>query len=392
MFAGLVACAILLLVGRAAVTVRDAELSDFRCFYEGGRLVRLGLDPYDRATWASVLEADPERHPPCAETFYYPLWTAMAMVPLSVLPEPAALAAWEVVLFGCLLGGVALLARAWPMLGGHKLLLPILLWSQPTFSAIANAQLGPVVFFGLASLALALERGRERAAAVAWCILLIKPNIIPLALIGLPLLRSRRFAIAVVALGSLILLASLALVPSWPLDVLRVIFGQQLLVDRDLGTLSALAIVLGLPSFVGMLAAVLALVGFVALLPRRPLRGRELVAVLAVASFLITPYARPHDEVVLAVCWAGALACANIFAGSVRTAMVAAVIGTGLILPWVITVLSLVGAPLAAHVLIPIATAALTAYALRKLGSDPAKLIAEPASLRRPSTRERTSR
>ena len=85
-------------------------------------------------------------------------------------------------------------------------------------------------------------------------------------------------------------------------------------------------------------------------------------------------------------------ACANIFAGSVRTAMVAAVIGTGLILPWVITVLSLVGAPLAAHVLIPIATAALTAYALRKLGSDPAKLIAEPASLRRPSTRERTSR
>src|SRR5205814_3910366 len=42
-FIVLVACALLLLAGRAAVTVRDAELSDFRCFYEAGRLVRIGL-------------------------------------------------------------------------------------------------------------------------------------------------------------------------------------------------------------------------------------------------------------------------------------------------------------------------------------------------------------
>jgi hypothetical protein len=368
LFVLLVACAVLLLAGRAAVTVRDAELSDFRCFYEAGHLVRGGLDPYDPAIWATATKQDPTRLPPCPDTFAYPLWTGMAMAPLSVLPEPAALGAWEVVLFASLVGGVAMLARAWPMVGGTKLLLPILLWSQPAFSAIANAQLGPIVFVGLAALAFFLERGRERAGAAAWCLLLIKPNIVAIALVGVPLFRSRRFASYVVVFGTAIFLLSLALVPTWPADVLRVIFGQQLLADRDLGTLSALAIVLGLPSAVGIAAAVMTLVAFVAVLPRRRLRPRETVAVLAAASFLVTPYARPHDEVALAVCWASALALANMVGGAMRSALVFAVVAVGLVLPWTLTVLSLLGAPLALHIVVTLATAALTAYSLRRLG------------------------
>ena len=375
-----IACAVLLLAGRAAVTVRDAELSDFRCFYEAGRLVRGGLDPYDPAIWATATKQDPTRLPPCPDTFAYPLWTAMAMAPFSVLTEPAALATWEVVLLASLVGGVAMLARAWPMLGGAKLLLPIVLWSQPAFSAIANAQMGPVVFVGLAAMALSLERGRERIGAAAWCLLLIKPNIVAIALLGVPLFRSRRFAAYVVAFASAILLLSLVLVPTWPIDVLRVIVGQQLLADRDLGTLSALAIVVGLPSAIGVAAAVVTLVLFVALLPRRTLRPREIVAVLAASSFLVTPYARPHDEVALAVCWASALALATVAQGALRSAMVAAVIGIALVLPWMLTLLSLFGFPLAAHILVTLATAALTAYSLRRL---------EPVS--RSSTTARTS-
>ena len=310
----------------------------------------------------------------------------MAMAPLSVITEPAALGAWEVVLFASLVGGVAMLARAWPMLGGTKLFLPILLWSQPAFSAIANAQLGPVVFVGLAALAFLLERGRQRAGAAAWCLLLMKPNIVAIALIGVPLFRSRRFAAYVVLFGSGILLLSLAVVPTWPINVARVILGQQLLADRDLGTLSAFAIVLGLPSAVGVAAAVLTCVLFVAVLPRRRLRPRELVAVLAAASFLVTPYARPHDEVALAVCWASALALASIVEGRLRLAMVGAVIGVALVLPWVLTDLSLLGAPLAAHVLVTLTTAALTAYALRRLGPLP-----EAAPISLSSTTARTS-
>jgi glycosyl transferase family 87 len=388
LFVVVVATAVLLLAGRAAVTVRDAELSDFRCFYEAGRLVRGGLDPYDPAIWASATKQDPTRLPPCPDTFAYPMWTAMAMAPLSVLSEPAGLAAWEVVLFASLVGGVAMLARAWPMLGGTKLLLPILLWSQPAFSAIANAQFGPVVFVGLAALALLLERGRVRAGAAAWCLLLIKPNIVVIALLGVPLFRSRRFTAYVVFFSLAILLLSLALVPTWPVDVLRVIFGQQLLADRDLGTFSALAIVLGLPSAVGVAAAVVTLVLFVAVLPRRQLRPREIVAVLAAASFLVTPYARPHDEVALAVCWASALALARIVDGRLRSAMVGSVIGIALVLPWILTVMSLLGGPLAAHVLVTLTTAALTAYALRRLGTAPAP---HGTSISLSSTTARTS-
>jgi hypothetical protein len=368
LFVGLVACAVLLLAARALLTVRDADVSDFRCFYEAARLVRVGLDPYDPAAWAAATKSDPARLPPCPDTFAYPLWTAMAMTPLSFLSEPAALGVWSAILIGCLVVGVALLARAWPMLAGGRLLLVTLLWSQPAFSAIANAQLGPIVFVGLSGMALALERGRERAAAASWALLLMKPNIVVVALFGMPLLRSRRFAGYVVAFGSLILILSLVVVPTWPIDVARTILGQQLLADVGLGSFSALAIVLGLPSAVGVVASVIVCVLFVAVLPRRRLRPRELVAVLAASSFLLTPYARPHDEVALAVCWASALALANIADGRERSAIVAGVVGTALVLPWVLTGLSLLGGPLAAHVLVTLATAALTAYALRRLG------------------------
>jgi hypothetical protein len=352
-FVVLVALALLLLGARAAVTVRDASLSDFRCFYEAGRLVRLGLDPYDRATWTAAL-ADPGGHPPCADTFAYPLWTGMAFAPLSFFSEQAALAVWEIVIVASTVLSALLLAKTRPMPGGARLLLVVLLWSQPMFSAVANAQLGPVVLFALAAVAYTFALNRNRVAAAAWWLLLIKPNVIPLALVALPFLRSRRFAAWAFGGALVILLASLALVPTWPADVLRVIFGQQLLVDRDLGTLSALAIVAGLPSAAGTVAALVAVVLFGMSLPRRSLDGRELVAVLTVASCVVTPYLRPHDEVILAVCWAAAIPRAPAW-----------VIGVALVLPWTITVLSLVGAPLAMHALVALATAVLTAHALR---------------------------
>src|SRR5439155_24394747 len=102
---------------------------------------------------------------------------------------------------------------------------------------------------------------------------------------------------------------------------------------------------------------------FVVVLRRRRPRPRDLVPVLAASSFLVTPYARPHDEVALAVCWASALALARIVEGRLRSALVGAVIVVAFILPWLLTVMSLLGAPPAAHVLVTLATAARTAYA-----------------------------
>src|SRR5438874_3556140 len=151
-FVALVALALLFLAGRAAVTVRDADISDFRCFYEAGRLVRTGADPYDRAIWLAAAKPDPARLPPCPDAFAYPLWTAMAIAPLTVVDIHPALAAWEIILVACAIAGALLVARTRALVGGARLILVLVLWSHPMYSAVANAQLGPVLFAALAAL------------------------------------------------------------------------------------------------------------------------------------------------------------------------------------------------------------------------------------------------
>ena len=366
LFVVLVAGAVLSLGVRAAVTVRDADISDFRCFYEAGRLVATGSDPYDRAAWAAAVYTDPSRVPHCAKTFIYPLWTAAAMAPLSVVPERTAMALWEAILFACSLGAVALISRTWAMLGGARLLLLTLLWSQPMFSAIGNAQYGPVILLSAAALAYALERRNARGLAVAWWLALLKPHITALVMAGTLLAVSRRTAAMLLAGALVVFFATLALVPTWPADLVREnLDQQQLLGDRGLGTLWTLSSDVGLPAFVGGTIALLLALGFAALLPRRRLRPRDLVAALVAGSFLLTPYARPHDLVVLAVCWGAALAAARQADGGARSSLVAMVVATGLVIPWAVTVLSLLGAPLSLYVTVSLATAALTVVALR---------------------------
>ena len=364
--AALVALAVLALGVRAAVTVRDADISDFRCFYEAGRLVAEGSDPYDRTAWAAAVYTDPARTPHCARTFIYPLWTAVAMAPLSVVPERTAVALWEAILLACALGAVALISRTWTMLGGGRLLLIVLLWSQPMFSAIGNAQFGPVILLALAALGYALERRRSAVLSAAWWVLLLKPHISALVMAGTLFAISRR-AVALLLAGAVVIaVATLLLIPTWPLDLVREnLDQQQLLGDRGLGTLWTLAMDLGLPAIAGGAAALLLVLACAALLPRRRLRAREIVAALVAGSLLLTPYARPHDLVVLAVCWGAGLEAARHSGPPARRRFAIGVVTAGLVIPWVVTVLSLFGAPLALYVTVSIATAALTVAAIR---------------------------
>lgn len=364
-FIVLAAIAILLLAGRAAVTIRDADIADFRCFYEAGRLVRSGLDPYDRATWAAAVYTDPGRVPHCARTFVYPMPSAMAMTPISLLPEPVALAAWEIVLLASVLAGIALLARTWPVIDPRPLLL-VALWSQPMFSAIANAQFGPVIFLALAALAYAASRGSRGVWLASWTALLVKPHITFLVVVATPLLRRAGSVRGAVIVALTVAVASVLLAPRWPLEYVNELFGQQLALDPGLGTLWTMAGDLGLPTIIGGLVAIVAAAAFVASIPR-PIQmwpPQTLVAILVAASFIVTPYVRPHDLIALALCWAATLAGT----GS-RRVLVVGVVMVGLVLPWVVTGLTLAGLPLSSYVAVPLATAALLALALRPAGS-----------------------
>lgn len=361
-FVGLVALAILLLGARAAVTIRDADVSDFRCLYEAGRLVRLGEDPYDRAAWTAAIASDPARLPPCNEAFVYPLWTAVLASPATLVPLATAVAGWEALTLLSVVASVALLARALgrPRIGAALLVLT--LWSQPAFSLVANAQLGGVVLLALAALSLALARDRAVPAAVAWLALLLKPHVTLVPLAG-ALATSRR--LLVLALGGLALLlaATLAILPAWPAELARELVPQGRLADPGVDTLWGLAAALGIAPGWAVAASVLLVASIAGTLPRRRLARAELVALLVPIGLVITPYARAHDQVALAAAWAVALA-AGVEHRDRR--LVVATAAVAVVLSWVLTALTLAGLPLGARMLVPYASGLLAAYALRR--------------------------
>jgi glycosyl transferase family 87 len=306
-FVILTAVAILGLGVRAAVTVRDAETSDFRCFYEAARVSRLGLDPYDRAVWAAATMSDPEHLPPCDPTFIYPLWTAEALVPMSLLRLPVAVALWEIIELLCVVFGVVFVARAWARPALAQPLLVAVLWSLPMFSAVANAQFGPLLLFATAALGLAIQTRRNIAGAIAWSLLLLKPHVAVLTLAGVIVSQRRRlFAALAVAVGLAVLVFSVAIARSWwPAEVIAEVSAQQRLGDEGLDTFWGIAASLDWPPALAVVLAIASCLLIAALSPRRRLDVRELLALLAPASLVVTPYARTHDQLVLAISWGG---------------------------------------------------------------------------------------
>ena len=356
------------------MTIRDADTSDFRCFYEAARVVRLGLDPYDRVVWSEATMSDPARLPPCDPTFVYPLWTAAAMIPFSLPPEPPALALWEAMSLVLLIAAAALIARAWstPRIGPP--LLVMVLWSQPAFSAIANAQFGPVLFAATSALAFALP-ARPKVAVLAWVTLLLKPHVVAATLLG-TLIHRRLLPRALVVLA-VITAASLLLDPRWPAEVLGETVTQSRLADPGLATFWGLADAWGLSAGFALAAAAASVALIVVLAPRRRLLAPELIALLAPASLLIAPYARPHDQIVLAVSWAATLACAERAPRERRRAMVLGVAIVAVVLPWAVALGPILGLPSGLGVFVSLATGALAAVSLPR-GGVPASAKGAP--------------
>ena len=120
----------------------------------------------------------------------------------------------------------------------------------------------------------------------------------------------------------------------------------------------------GLPTIVAVVATVAALVGCGIVLRGRTLATSDLVAVLAPASLLLTPYARPHDQVILALSWASVIAATLAMRGGARRLALASLVAAAFVLPWALFLLSLVGLSPSAAVLGPLATGALVAWSV----------------------------
>ena len=289
---------------------RAARLSsDFTINYSAGVLVRQGhfAAPYQQAALADTMRrVAPDGAIDPRLPFSLPLVAALPFAALSLLSIDLAFRVWQIVAAALLLVAVLILQRARPldrkapafaMLG--------LLAAVPTWTALTEGQVTPLLVVGGALLVAALSRDRWGLAAAGGALLAIKPQYLPAYL--LVVLAARRWRMLLVAgvAATLVLMSPLAAgaggMAAMVHNALRANQAVAIRLDEAwIGVLGpALPAVAATAVAIAVYLAVLAALGLIAW--RRPASTTGF-AVLAVAlSLLASPHALPHDLLMLAV-------------------------------------------------------------------------------------------
>ena len=289
---------------------RAARLSsDFTINYSAGVLVRQGhfAAPYRQAALADTMRrVAPDGAIDPRLPFSMPLVAALPFAALSLLSIDLAFRVWQIVAAALLLVAVLILQRARPldrkapafaMLG--------LLAAVPTWTALTEGQVTPLLVVGGALLVAALSRDRWGLAAAGGALLAIKPQYLPAYL--LVVLAARRWRMLLVAgvAATLVLMSPLAAgaggMAAMVHNALRANQAVAIRLDEAwIGVLGpALPAVAATAVAIAVYLAVLAALGLTAW--RRPASTTGF-AVLAVAlSLLASPHALPHDLLMLAV-------------------------------------------------------------------------------------------
>ena len=289
---------------------RAARLSsDFTINYSAGVLVRQGhfAAPYRQAALADTMRrVAPDGAIDPRLPFSLPLVAALPFAALSLLSIDLAFRVWQIVAAALLLVAVLILQRARPldrkapafaMLG--------LLAAVPTWTALTEGQVTPLLVVGGALLVAALSRDRWGLAAAGGALLAIKPQYLPAYL--LVVLAARRWRMLLVAgvAATLVLMSPLAAgaggMAAMVHNALRANQAVAIRLDEAwIGVLGpALPAVAATAVAIAAYLAVLAALGLIAW--RRPASTTGF-AVLAVAlSLLASPHALPHDLLMLAV-------------------------------------------------------------------------------------------
>jgi len=289
---------------------RAARLSsDFTINYSAGVLVRQGhfAAPYQQAALADTMRrVAPDGAIDPRLPFSLPLVAALPFAALSLLSIDLAFRVWQIVAAALLLVAVLILQRARPldrkapafaMLG--------LLAAVPTWTALTEGQVTPLLVVGGALLVAALSRDRWGLAAAGGALLAIKPQYLPAYL--LVVLAARRWRMLLVAgvAATLVLMSPLAAgaggMAAMVHNALRANQAVAIRLDEAwIGVLGpALPAVAATAVAIAAYLAVLAALGLIAW--RRPASTTGF-AVLAVAlSLLASPHALPHDLLMLAV-------------------------------------------------------------------------------------------
>lgn len=277
--------------------------NDFSGIWAGPRALVLGHDPYDPSTWHATAVALQGQVPQTA-VYGYPGYVAIALLPLALLPLPAAAIVWAV--GGIALAAVALgalLRRVAPGLPVvHGLFGATLLLSQPGFTSFYDGQWSFLLVAAASGLVLALRRGAGLVAGALAAVLLAKPHLFLFAIPALAraaVARGGGRAIATfLAVGFALVTASVVAMPAWPEAFLAHSGAPRIASSRVTTLPVALGDLLG--PLGGLLALALIIGALVAATRFRADRDAYLAVWLAV-SFLAAPYAWSYDQLVLLV-------------------------------------------------------------------------------------------
>jgi arabinofuranan 3-O-arabinosyltransferase len=289
---------------------RAARLSsDFTINYSAGVLVREGhlAAPYHQAELGEMMRRvardgaiDP-RLP-----FSLPLIAALPFAVLSLVPIDIAFGVWQLVGAALLLLSVLILQRARPLdrtAPGFAVL--GLLAAVPTWTALTEGQVTPLLVVGGAIMIAALGRDRWAQAALAGALLAVKPQYLPAYLVVLVAARHWRSLVAAGAAAAVVLMSPLA----------GGVGGMTAMIHNALRANQAVAIrldeawigVLG-PALPAAAAPAVAIVVYVVVLAtlgviawRRPASLIGFATVAIILCVLASPHALPHDLLMLAV-------------------------------------------------------------------------------------------
>ena len=347
---------------------------DFSSLYHGARLVGR-IDVYDQVAWCreargTVFGAiDPAGREACPAVFLYPLWTAVVLLPLGLLPLEAAASLW----CAFSIAAVVLGARyCWLAVRGPSrtapLFVALVFGSQPVWLMLAAGQLGGVLLLAAGAAAWLLSRGREGAAGATLVMLAIKPHVLGLAAAGLVAralaTRSRPFLLGALGGTAGLLLVSLPFLPSWPIEWARESFTRQTGYAPSLATAWGMAAHdMGSVAYASLLIVLVTVVS-VALAHGIPRDGVAFMALAIPLSLFATPYAWSYDFIVLALPWAFVLARAHGAHDAIRRVLTAALVLVASLLPWSLYMLAFARGAETLSALIPAMTALLVGATL----------------------------
>lgn len=311
-----------------------------------------------------------EALPPCPGRYGYPLWTAVALIPLGVLPIEAASTAWLTLSLGSVVAGLALTWRALATTKRYAALFAVaVIMSQPFWTFVLTGQISGLLVGIVAATVWSLARRRDALSGVMLLLAALKPQIVaitvPATLVNAALARRWRLVAAGVATGAAMLLLPLAFVPAWPFEWLGEVGGRRLRVVGDMPTAWGFANhVLGDVRWGALL--LVALAALLAWLTRRRLDAVSLFVLSLPLSLLVTPYAWSYDHLVMAVAWGFLFArAASASDRASGVPLLGAALLLSCVLPWVLYALSFTRGEEALTAIVPALTALAVAFAMR---------------------------